>query len=199
MTSYPTPVLNASRPTGDISKIYTTLTEIIYEANINGKLLNYGKLFLPEPKGPVSPEELISNGVMKNSLVWKNGMAQWLPAGEIHEIAKLFTNETSATSTPPPFPPTPPHSPVNNNTKPDNWLVWAILSTILCCLPLGIVSIIYATKVDNLWNPGQQEEAIKASNTARLFFFLALGGGVLALIIGFISDLTRMMLGGGYY
>ena len=86
MTSYPTPVLNASRPTGDISKIYTTLTEIIYEANINGKLLNYGKLFLPEPKGPVSPEELISNGVMKNSLVWKNGMAQWLPAGEIHEI-----------------------------------------------------------------------------------------------------------------
>ena len=58
---------------------------------------------------------------------------------------------------------------------------------------------LYATKVDNLWNPGQQEEAIKASNTARLFFFLALGGGVLALIIGFISDLTSMMLGGGYY
>ena len=50
MTSYPTPVLNASRPTGDISKIFTTLTEIIYEANINGKLLNYGKLFLPERK-----------------------------------------------------------------------------------------------------------------------------------------------------
>ena len=72
-----------------------------------------------EQKGPVSPEELISNGVTRNTLVWKNGMAQWLPAGEIHEIAKLFTNETSATSTPPPFPPTPPHSPVNNNTKPD--------------------------------------------------------------------------------
>ena len=50
MTSYPTPVLNASKPTGDISKIFTTLTEIIYEANINGKLLNYGKLFLPERK-----------------------------------------------------------------------------------------------------------------------------------------------------
>ena len=48
--TYPTPVLNASKPTGDISKIFTTLTEIIYEANINGKLLNYGKLFLPERK-----------------------------------------------------------------------------------------------------------------------------------------------------
>ena len=28
-----------------------------------------------EQKGPVSPEELISNGVTKNTLVWKNGMA----------------------------------------------------------------------------------------------------------------------------
>ena len=34
---------------------------------------------------------------------------------------------------------------------------------------------------------------------ARLFFFLALGGGVLALIIGFISGLASMMFGGGYY
>lgn len=73
------------------------------------------------------------------------------------------------------------------------------LSTILCCLPLGIVSIIYATKVDNLWNSGQQEEAIKASNMARLFFFLALGGGVLAVIIGFVSGLTSVLMGGGYY
>ena len=38
-----------------------------------------------EQKGPISPEELISNGVTKNTLVWKNGMAQWLPAGEVHE------------------------------------------------------------------------------------------------------------------
>ncbi|WP_106480994.1 CD225/dispanin family protein [Butyricimonas faecalis] len=133
-----------------------------------------------EQKGPVSPEELISNGVTKNTLVWKNGMAQWLPAGEVSELANLFTDT----------PPTP---------KPENWLIWAILSTVLCCLPLGVVSIIYATKVDNLWNSGQQEEAIKASNMARLFFFLALGGGVLALIIGFISGLASMMFGGGYY
>lgn len=45
-----------------------------------------------EQKGPVSPEELISNGVTKNTLVWKNGMAQWLPAGEVSELANLFTD-----------------------------------------------------------------------------------------------------------
>ena len=52
-----------------------------------------------EQKGPVSPEELISNGVTRNTLVWKNGMAQWTPAGEVPEISKLFTNEA-------PVPPT---------------------------------------------------------------------------------------------
>ena len=149
-----------------------------------------------EQKGPISPEELISNGVTKNTLVWKNGMAQWLPAGEVSELANLFTDTPPS----PPTPPTPPPSPLTPPTpKPENWLIWAILSTVLCCLPLGVVSIIYATKVDNLWNSGQQEEAIKASNMARLFFFLALGGGVLALIIGFISGLASMMFGGGYY
>lgn len=31
--------------------------------------------------------------------------------------------------------------------KPDSNLVWGILTTILCCLPLGIVSIVKASKV----------------------------------------------------
>lgn len=32
---------------------------------------------------------------------------------------------------------------------PDNNLVWAILSTVLCCLPLGIVAIIKSTQVNS--------------------------------------------------
>lgn len=51
--------------------------------------------------------------------------------------------------------------------KPDNNLIWAILSTLLCCLPFGIVSIISATKVDNLWNSGQQSEALKEAKKAK--------------------------------
>lgn len=29
-----------------------------------------------------------------------------------------------------------------------NHLVWAILTTLFCCLPLGVVSIVYASQVD---------------------------------------------------
>ncbi len=42
-----------------------------------------------------------SGGQLKrDTLVWKNGMAQWVKAGEVAELASLFAN------TPPPLPPT---------------------------------------------------------------------------------------------
>ena len=37
-----------------------------------------------------------------------------------------------------------------NRPKPENYLVVAILSTILCCWPAGVVSIVYAAKVNGL-------------------------------------------------
>lgn len=40
-----------------------------------------------------------------------------------------------------------PPVPVAGTYVPNN-LVWAILSTLFCCLPLGIVSIVYAAQVD---------------------------------------------------
>jgi len=48
-----------------------------------------------------------------------------------------------------------------------NNLVWAILTTIFCCLPFGIVSIVYAAKVDELVATHRYAEAEKASRNAR--------------------------------
>jgi uncharacterized membrane protein len=50
---------------------------------------------------------------------------------------------------------------------PPNNLVWAILVTILCCLPLGIVSIVYAARVDSKWAIGDAAGAYEASNKAK--------------------------------
>lgn len=48
-----------------------------------------------------------------------------------------------------------------------NNLVWAILTTLFCCLPLGIVSIVHAAKVDGKRAAGDiagaRESARKAS------------------------------------
>ena len=51
--------------------------------------------------------------------------------------------------------------------RPDSNLVWAILCTCLCCVPLGIVSIVYSTKVDSLWAQGDYAGAIDASKKAK--------------------------------
>ena len=64
--------------------------------------------------------------------------------------------------------------------KPDNQLVWAILTTLLCCLPFGIVSIVYASQVDSKWSVGDQEGAIDASRRARNW---AIGSAVAAVVI----------------
>ncbi len=53
--------------------------------------------------------------------------------------------------------------------KPDNFLIWSILSTVLCCLPTGIVAIVYANKVDSLWHAGNHLEAEEAAKNARLW------------------------------
>ncbi len=64
--------------------------------------------------------------------------------------------------------------------KPDNYLVWAILSTIMCCWPFGIVSIIKAAKVDSCWARGEFDEARKNSDDAKKW---AIVSAVSALIL----------------
>ncbi len=80
--------------------------------------------------------------------------------------------------------------------KPDNNLVWAILSTLLCCLPLGIVSIISATKVDNLWNSGQYDAAAKEAKKAKDWAIYAAIGAVIFWIIYMVAFVG--MAGSGY-
>ncbi len=62
---------------------------------------------------------------------------------------------------------TQPNNNVKSPIKPSNNLVWAILTTIFCCLPLGVVSIVYALQVDSLWAQGLYEEARRSARNAR--------------------------------
>jgi Interferon-induced transmembrane protein len=67
--------------------------------------------------------------------------------------------------------------------EPDNYLVWAILCTVLCCLPLGIVSIVYSTRVSGLWSQGRYAEAQAASDNAKKWAIIsAIVGAVVAVI-----------------
>lgn len=83
---------------------------------------------------------------------------------------------------------------MDNNKKPDNMLVWSILTTVVCCLPLGIMAILESNKVDRLWAEGDAYGAENAAQKAKSYCLFALGLGVLFYIICFVIGLAGEML-----
>lgn len=72
-------------------------------------------------------------------------------------------------------------------TPPKNNLVWAILCTILCCLPLGIVSIVYAAQVNGKWAAGDYAGAQAAADKAKKF-------AIIGAIVGFIVTVILVIV-----
>jgi len=95
-------------------------------------------------------------------------------------------------STPPPPPPPPPPfgGYGTQAAPPPNYLVWAILSTIFCFLPLGIVSIVFAAQVNSKWAVGDVAGAQRASELAKKLTIWSVVVGVIGyviLVVGIIA------------
>jgi hypothetical protein len=102
---------------------------------------------------------------------------------------------------PPPPPPPPQYGASQGGypqpaQQPDSNLVWGILVTVLCCLPFGIVSIIYASKVSGLWGQGQYAEAQAAANNAKKW---AIWGAVAGVVVGIIYAIIAVAGAGFAY
>lgn len=78
------------------------------------------------------------------------------------------------------------YSTENKPARPKNYLALALITTLLCCIPLGIVSIIYSTKVNSTYEAGNYDAALKASNNAKTWGIVALAAGLIAYIIVFL-------------
>lgn len=67
--------------------------------------------------------------------------------------------------------------------KVDNFLIPAILSTIFCCLPVGIVAIVFASQVNSKLAAGDLAGAMDYAKKARLWTFISVGAGIAAIIL----------------
>lgn len=63
------------------------------------------------------------------------------------------------------------------------YMVFAILITLLCCLPFGIAAIVYASKINACQKAGDYAGAQEAAKKARLFSIIGAVGGVLVLVV----------------
>jgi hypothetical protein len=81
--------------------------------------------------------------------------------------------------------PPPPQYQAQGQAPVPNYLVPAILTTIFCCLPFGIVSIVYAAQVNGKVAAGDQAGALESSRKAKMWAWISFGTG-LVLIVGYV-------------
>lgn len=132
--------------------------------------------------GPVPESEmrnkLASGEISGTDLVWREGMSEWLPA------IRVLPPEGANTPVP--------HSPLPNGKRIPTYLWQSIVVTLFCCLPFGVVGIVYASKVDNLIAAGDIDGAMEASKKAKLWVNLSVGAilllFVIALIFSFLEE-----------
>ena len=80
---------------------------------------------------------------------------------------------------------------------PQNYLVWAILSTVLCCLPLGVASIVYAAQVNSKWQAGDVAGASDASEKAKKFAMWSAIAGVAGALVWLFFAVVLAALSNG--
>ena len=74
-----------------------------------------------------------------------------------------------------------------------NYLVQAILVTIFCCLPFGIVAIVFAAQVNGKIQAGDIAGAQDSSSKAKMWCWLAFGLGLVAIVISIIMNVGVFM------
>lgn len=116
------------------------------------------------------------------------------------DTANICVNCGKPLSTTPSHSYTPPTAPQSTHTPPrppgggsygapppvesiPNYLIQSILVTLCCCLPLGIVAIVFAAQVNSKLTAGDLAGAREASSKAKMFCWIAFGIGVVVYCI----------------
>lgn len=76
---------------------------------------------------------------------------------------------------------------VSGAGRPSTYLALSIIVTILCCLPFGIVGIVYASKTDSCYSKGFIDEAWTNSRKAKNW-------SIAGLVIGLIWWIAYVIL-----
>lgn len=148
--------------------------------------------------GPFGTQELLSKNIRQETMVWRSGMVDWLRADSVPELAFLFDakipvpkvnvvpvveevskveqktfSSGSATVSPnEAFKQS--NSTVEERSMPKNWMTESVLLSVLCCSPVSVVGIFYASRVQNLYLDGRHDASYRASDLARNWALLGI-------------------------
>lgn len=149
--------------------------------------------------GPLPLDEVVKRPVTPDTLVWRDGLPTWVPAGSIPELAEAFgwshspaasqnryVNASTQADTPGNYAPR-----IENEIPPmpPTYLGWSIAAILCCCMIPAIVALVYALRVSSLYNSGDFKGAEKASNRAELWLIIAVTLGLVSLPFMIVTQL----------
>ena len=86
--------------------------------------------------------------------------------------------------------------------RPVNWvpyLILSIISTLCCCLPFGVVGIVFSAKINSAMLAGNLEEAQNNAKMARIWIIVSFAIGLLTWLIYMVLIVTGAVSGSAYY
>jgi len=136
--------------------------------------------------GPVTIEQLrqwIVEG-RANSQTYVQGpdSTEWKPLGAYSELAALLPPSGGA----PPGTPQPGMAgvpPIGAAPNIPSYLWQSIVLTLCCCLPFGVVAIVFSSQVNSKLSAGDVAGAMEASRKARMWCWIAFAVGAVFAVL----------------
>ncbi len=156
-------------------------------------------------EGPMTFEEIIAHPAFSPMApVWRDGLTDWAEVQIIVDFADHFAamnppvedkvppysrqspepapgQAGGFSSTPGPMPEWWYADSRREAKMPSNYLAFAIIVTLCCCIPTGVVAIIYSSKVSSAFYRGEYDKAQSCSDNALLWCIISLVLGLMCM------------------
>lgn len=133
-----------------------------------------------EQQGPYTIDQLRGR-VTPQTLVWREGLPDWIRAGDLPELSGLLAPEGTVP---------PPTQGQTVGTKPKDYLVESILVTLFCCMVFGILGIVYSVQANSAFSSGNITAANEFSAKAKQWVTYGFWCGI--AVVGIYAILALM-------
>lgn len=124
---------------------------------------------------PPIPEEKKAQATEKE---WAERLGlEYVENPEPEEVPPGEDSIPPAETVPPPVISAP--APPTREPMPPSYMIWAVLSTLCCCMPAGIVAIVFSASVSTKYFSGDIEGARRASHRVEIWVIVSIVAGII--------------------